>query len=97
MDFSQVDKYGLTHDLIKVTLFNVLAHIAMHHGYNEPLFSPKYLYQLAFILVGFTLFYVLVEPHVKKFWTPVPLVTVSEVKKEVKEEVKKEVARFRNY
>jgi hypothetical protein len=69
MDLSKVDKYGLTHDLIKVTLFNILAHIAMHHGYNEPLLTYKFLFQLAFILLGFTGFYVFIEPHVRKYWT----------------------------
>ena len=69
MDLSKVDKYGLTHDLVKVALFNLCAMAAMHYGYGQPLLSQQFLYQLFFILAGFTLFYVFLEPHIKKYWT----------------------------
>jgi len=68
--FSDVDKYGLTHDLIKVAFFNILTHIAMELTYNESkdLFGAKFLFQLSFVLMGFALFYLFVEPHVKKYY-----------------------------
>jgi hypothetical protein len=71
MDFSKVDKYGLAHDLIKVALFNILVHISMEINYNESkgLFGTHFLVQLLITLIGFTLFYVFIEPHVKAFFS----------------------------
>lgn len=71
MDFSKVDKYNLAHDLIKVTLFNILVHISMEINYNDSkgLFGQHFLVQLLVTLIGFTLFYLLIEPHVKAYFS----------------------------
>jgi hypothetical protein len=70
MDFSAVDKYGLAHDLVKVALFNVLVHVAMEIQYNNSrdLFGHKFIYQLLFVLAGFAIFYLVVEPHIKAYF-----------------------------
>jgi len=70
MDFSKVDKYGLTHDLIKIGLFNIILHIAMEYQYNEfrDLFGYKFIFQLFFIELGFALFYLFIEPTIKEYW-----------------------------
>jgi hypothetical protein len=70
MDFSQVDKYGLTHDLIKIGLFNIILHVAIEYQYNQfkDLFGYKFFYQLFFIELGFALFYIFLEPHVKQYY-----------------------------
>lgn len=71
MDFSKVDKYGLAHDLIKVSLFNILVHVSMEVNYNDSkgLFGTHFLVQMLVTLLGFTLFYILVEPHLKAFFS----------------------------
>jgi hypothetical protein len=69
MDFSKVDKYGLTHDLIKVALFNILAQLAMSFQYKDVALDGKFVFQLLFVLAGFALFYLFVEPHIKQYWT----------------------------
>jgi uncharacterized membrane protein len=71
MNFSKIDKYGLAHDLIKVALFNILVHISMEINYNDSkgLFGQHFLVQLLITLTGFTLFYVLIEPHIKAYFS----------------------------
>lgn len=70
MNFSKVDKYGLAHDLIKVALFNVLVHISMEINYNDSkgLFGKHFIVQLLVTLIGFTLFYLFAEPHIKAYF-----------------------------
>jgi hypothetical protein len=70
MDFSQVDMHGLTHDLIKIGLFNIILHIAIEYQYNQfrDLFGYKFFFQLFFIELGFALFYIFLEPKVRKYY-----------------------------
>ena len=71
MDFSKIDKYGLTHDLIKIGLFNIVLHIAIEVQYNQSrdIFGYKFLFQLFFIELGFALFYIFLEPKIKEYYS----------------------------
>ena len=70
MDLSKIDRYGLAHDLVKVALFNILVHVAMEMQYNNSrdLFGTKFVFQLIFVLAGFAIFYLFVEPHIKAYF-----------------------------
>ena len=65
---SGVDKYSLAHDLIKVALFNVLVHVAVGTRDGAPLFDYKFLYQTFFILLGFAIYHVVLDPRVKAYF-----------------------------
>ena len=64
MDLSKVNKKDLFSDLVKVATFNIVAHVLMGLRFDEPLFSEKFIYSLLFILIGFTVYYVVLDPHV---------------------------------
>ena len=65
---SKVDKYSLTHDLIKVALFQTLLHLALSHRDSTPIFDYKFLYQTFFILLGFATYHIFVDPRVKDYF-----------------------------
>ena len=64
MDFSKVNKRALFSDLVKVATFNIVAHVLMGLRFDDPLFSEKFIYSLLFTLIGFTVYYVVLDPHV---------------------------------
>lgn len=64
MDLSKVNKKDLFSDLVKVATFNIVAHVLMGLRFNEPLFSEKFIYSLIFILIGFTVYHVALDPHI---------------------------------
>jgi len=63
MDFSKVNKRDLVTDLVKVACFNIVANILMSIRYKEPLLEEKFIYSLAFILIGFAVYHVLIAPQ----------------------------------
>ena len=63
MDLSKVNKKDLITDLVKVACFNIVANILMSMRYNEPLLEEKFLYSLAFILIGFAVYHVIIAPQ----------------------------------
>lgn len=63
MDLSKVNKKDLITDLVKIACFNIVANILMSMRYNEPLLEEKFLYSLAFILIGFAVYHVIIAPQ----------------------------------
>ena len=63
MDFSKVNKKDLITDLVKIACFNIVANILMNMRYNEPLLDEKFIYSLAFILIGFATYHILIAPR----------------------------------
>jgi hypothetical protein len=66
MDFSKVNKKALIKDLVFFGTFNLIAHILMNMRYNDPLFSEKFIYSLAFVLIGITVYHLFVESRLEK-------------------------------
>jgi len=62
MDFSKVNKKDLITDLVKIACFNIVANILMNMRYREPLLDEKFIYSLAFILIGFATYHILIAP-----------------------------------
>ena len=63
MDFSKVNKKDLITDLVKIACFNIVANILMNMRYREPLLDEKFIYSLAFILIGFATYHILIAPR----------------------------------
>jgi hypothetical protein len=66
MDLSKVNKKALIKDLVFFGTFNFVAHILMNMRYNDPLLSEKFIYSLAFVLIGITVYHVFVEARLEK-------------------------------
>ena len=62
LDWSLIDKKSLTHDLVKVFIFNLCAHIMSVLYFKEDYLNQKFLLILFAIELGFTLFYIFFEP-----------------------------------
>jgi hypothetical protein len=65
MDFSKVNKKALSIDLVKFATYNLVAHILMNMRYEEPLFNEKFIYSLAFILAGLSVYHIFVAPRLE--------------------------------
>jgi hypothetical protein len=63
MDFSKVNKKDLITDLVKIACFNIVANILMNMRYGEPLLSERFIYSLAFILIGFATYHIFLAPQ----------------------------------
>jgi hypothetical protein len=68
MDFKKVNKKALVEDLVKVATFNIVAHVLMSIKYGDELFSDKFVYSLIFILIGFTVYHVLLDSRVRSLF-----------------------------
>jgi hypothetical protein len=64
LDWSLIDKKNMTHDLIKVALFNLCAHIVSVLYFKEEFLNHKFLIILFAIELGFALFYIFLEPGI---------------------------------
>ena len=65
-DISAINKKFLVHDLIKIFIFNISAHIVSVLYFKEEFLNVKFLSILFGIEIGFILFYLLIEPVIDK-------------------------------
>ena len=66
MDFSKVNKKALIKDLVFFGTFNIVAHLLMNMRFNEPLLNEKFIYSLAFVLIGITVYHLFVDSRLEK-------------------------------
>ena len=64
LDWSLIDKKNMIHDLIKIALFNICAHIASVIYFKEQFLNHKFLIILFAIELGFAIFYIFLEPGI---------------------------------
>jgi len=65
-DISAINKKLLVHDLIKIFIFNISAHLVSVLYFKEEFLNVKFLSILFGIEIGFILFYLLIEPVIDK-------------------------------
>ena len=65
-DISAINKKLLVHDLFKIFIFNLSAHLVSVLYFKEEFLNVKFLSILFGVEIGFIMFYILIEPIIDK-------------------------------